>query len=208
MRSIPENSKSILSDKIIGKMMRLAKIIAEDNNPCYSRKVGSVIVDRDGIILGTGFNGPPRKTPHCDSASYIRDILWPKLNQLERAKLASIAHQKECNQEEDFEAEKIALRLHGCGQCPRRLLQYSSGIKTELCSCQHAERNCIVNSNSSVRNGILFGYCNVSCFQCTGAIINAGISEVHFLDGAEYDIGSIELYRYAQIPLFLHLSGN
>ena len=31
---------------------------------CLSRQIGAVLV-RDGVIVSTGYNGPPRKVPHC-----------------------------------------------------------------------------------------------------------------------------------------------
>lgn len=32
---------------------------------CLSRQIGAVIV-KDGAILSTGYNGPPRRYPHCE----------------------------------------------------------------------------------------------------------------------------------------------
>ena len=37
---------------------------------CLRRQVGAVII-RDGVILSTGYNGPPRGDPHCEFC--IRD---------------------------------------------------------------------------------------------------------------------------------------
>ena len=34
-------------------------------SPCLKRKVGAVI-EKDGIILATGYNGPARGEPHCE----------------------------------------------------------------------------------------------------------------------------------------------
>jgi dCMP deaminase len=33
-------------------------------SPCFSRKIGSILV-RDNSIISTGYNGPPRGIPHC-----------------------------------------------------------------------------------------------------------------------------------------------
>lgn len=218
-----------MSPKVIGKMMRMAKNIAEDNNPCHSRKVGCIIVDKNAKILSTGYNGPPRKTPHCDSKEYIKNILWNKLDDKEKYTLIQKSKDRILNSPKEFadiwgvrtseireavdrtnESSLEELRmfaangLEDCKSCPRRLLGYGAGIRTDLCSCQHAERNAISNSNGSLDGGILFGYCCISCFQCTGAVINALIKEVHFLEGPEYESGCLKLYEYAKISVFLH----
>ena len=45
--------------------MKLAKEIANDQNPCLSRNVGVIVVDpKTNGIVGAGYNGPPENTPH------------------------------------------------------------------------------------------------------------------------------------------------
>lgn len=44
--------------------MELTKIVAK-RSPCLSRQVGCILVDKNNIILATGYNGPPRKQKHC-----------------------------------------------------------------------------------------------------------------------------------------------
>ncbi len=201
-----------MSQKFVGKMMRMAKLVSEDNNPCYSRKVGVVITDTDSIILGVGYNGPPRHTPHCDSKEYITDILFPKLDEMEKDILynKTLTLKSERSVEifntlnDEAKAKLVAHKLDGCKTCPRRFFGYSAGVRNDLCTCQHAERNAITNASAPVKNGVLFGWCCISCMQCTGAIINARIAEVHFLAGPEYEKGCLKLYEYAGIPVFLH----
>lgn len=198
--------ESILSQKFIKKWMRLARQIAIDNETPCSRKVGSIIVTKDNIVKGMGYNGNPRSVPNCDSAEYIKNILIPKLDEKEFAILkeeAALLYHKYINplfSDSDF----ISKQLDGCGICPRRLLRYKPGERTDLCFCQHAERNAISNASGPVNGDILLGWCCVSCSQCTGSIINARISEAHFLNGPEYESGCLLMYRYANIPVFLH----
>ena len=74
----------MLSDKFIKKYLRLAKFISEDQNPCYSRHVGAVIVDPViNKVVGTGYNGPPKDVPHCDSSEHLKNVVWPQLTQTE-----------------------------------------------------------------------------------------------------------------------------
>lgn len=211
-----------MSEKFIGKMMRLAKLTAEDNNPCYARQVGCVIATPDGRVLSLGYNGPPTKSPHCDSKDYIQDILWPKLTSDEKLILQRIAlekvnfdrqkideigmHEVQFNYEPGREVDGcvVGTILDGCKTCPRRLLNNGPGTRLDLCSCQHAERNAITNARGSVEGGVFFGWCVTSCWECTGALINARVKEVHFLEGEEYSKGVWALYKSVNIPVFLH----
>lgn len=44
--------------------MEIAHVLAR-RATCQRRSVGCVIVDYDGIILSTGYNGTPKRMPHC-----------------------------------------------------------------------------------------------------------------------------------------------
>ncbi len=197
-------AKSIISPKFIKKWMRLAKHIALDNDTPCSRKVGSVVVNKDNIVLGIGYNGMPRGLPHCDSADYIKNFLIPRLNQEELDKLATKAYFGEPTKYIPLMEMTVPARLDKCGKCPRRLLEYKAGERTDLCDCQHSERNVISNCVGGVAGGILFNWSCVSCRGCTGALTNARIAEVHFLNGPEYESGCVLSYRRAGIPIFLH----
>lgn len=211
MRGVRGETESLLSDKFCKKWMKLARHIALDNDTPCSRKVGSVVVDQDNIVIGIGYNGVPRQVPHCDSAEYITDILWDRLNETERILLKSKAdeHNYKTSDRKYFTnaystKEDVGRKLHNCNQCPRRLLEYKAGERTDLCDCQHAERNVISNTFGGVAGGILFNWSCVSCRGCTGALINARIKECHFLEGPEYEQGALWMYEQAKIPVFLH----
>ncbi len=195
-------ASSKLSQSKIEKMMRMAKFIAEDNTSCLGRKVGTVITNKYGVILSTGYNGAPRGLPHCDSYDYLSNFFYPKLTEEEKNKLATIAYKKECKAS-SFDELVVPSRLDGCGQCPRRLLGYSNGIRSELCYCQHSESNAIIFSQKPLENSFLFCWCDaLSCIDCTGKIISSGISEVHFLEGSEFHSGVKCMYNKANIPVF------
>lgn len=52
--------------------MKMA-IDASKRSTCLRRQIGAVIV-KDNCLISTGYNGSPRKTPHCvDEESCIRD---------------------------------------------------------------------------------------------------------------------------------------
>jgi len=88
--------------------------------------------------------------------------------------------------------------------CARREVGARSGECLDLCMCQHAESNAIVNA---ARNGVkLEGavlYCTTSpCVDCFGKILNCGISEVHYRE--QYgDLTEVEkMARIASVRLF------
>ncbi len=44
--------------------LAMARLVAT-RGTCPRRQVGCVLVDAAGIVLATGYNGPPRGLPHC-----------------------------------------------------------------------------------------------------------------------------------------------
>ena len=49
----------------------IAKTVAT-HSPCLRRQVGAVAVNQQSRIIGTGYNGPPSKFPHCDTHQCYR----------------------------------------------------------------------------------------------------------------------------------------
>lgn len=163
----------MLNEKFIHKYLRLAKQIGDDSNPCHSRHIGVVVVEpNQNRILGTGYNGPPRGTPHPDSYEYLLEVVWPQLTNGERKQLGMGV----------LTAEQFAAKYRDCGKCPRRLLGVASGQRLELCSCEHAEKNAIYNAAQSVHGAWMFCACGIPCWDCSKAIINAGITRVICID--------------------------
>lgn len=163
--------------------MRLARQIAIDDNPCFSRHVGVVVVDpsTNGIV-GAGYNGPPEGTPHCNDVAFLKGFFWPQLTAREKVQL-SIKSGKSWLDSQDIDATCEFLSKRN--ECPRNMLGYSSGKRPELCSCQHAERNALNKLSIPAKGLIMFCWCGVPCIQCTGSIINAGIKEVFCLKQTE-----------------------
>lgn len=183
----------MFSDKFVGKYMRLAKLLGEDHNPCYSRKIGVVIVDPQiNKIVGTGYNGPPRSTPHCDSSVHLRNIVWPQLSSKEKQKL----------DESVQTADDFVNKYAGCKTCPRKIVGAPSGQRLELCSCAHAEANAIVNAAQNVVGCVMFAYCLLPCIECTKLIINSGIKKVFCLqEEKDYSVGSRYLFKEAGVGI-------
>lgn len=190
-----------MNDKFIHKYMRLAKQVGEDGNPCYSRKIGSVIVhSRENRILGTGFNGPPRKTPHCDERDYLEMVVWPQLTEEEKNKSCGYVPTK----------EEFLDRFTSCRTCPRRIIGAKSGERREICGCAHSECNAIVNASQSLYDSYMFCWCGVPCADCSKLIVNSGIKKVFCLDrypgqpsslNNEYDLVGRHLLRWGNVEL-------
>lgn len=69
--------------------MNIAKMVAQ-RSTCLRRHIGAVLV-RNRQILSTGYNGPPRATPHCDEkGGCLRDKL--KVPSGQRHELCRAAH--------------------------------------------------------------------------------------------------------------------
>jgi dCMP deaminase len=45
-------------------LLNLAKVVSE-RSTCLRRKVGAIIVDKEGVVLSSGYSGAPRHTEHC-----------------------------------------------------------------------------------------------------------------------------------------------
>lgn len=201
-----------MKEKFIGKYMRIAKLVGEDHNPCYSRKIGVVIVNPiQNRIVGTGYNGPPPGTPHCDSEEFLRDYFWPQLTIEEKESFRlELGLSKAPRDIIDWDetGERFAKKYDGCRTCPRRLIKAGPGQRSELCSCGHAERHAITNSCEPLSDCIMFAWCGVPCLQCTDAIIQANIREVHCLVESDYQVMARWLFKKAGTLVIEHNSSE
>lgn len=209
----------VISDRWIIKYMRIAKEIGTFDNPCPSRQIGAVIVAFEGNtsrIVGTGYNGPPPKTPHTTSEKYLREFFWPQLTESERNSLASIVlniddlRQRRVTldlgigNDNDLLLDEFVKKYVDSNICPRRLVGAKSGQRNELCSCGHAERHAITNAGCPLNGTVMFCWCGVPCLQCTDSIIQAGICEVHCLIAQDYHTMSRWLFKQAHVEVFEH----
>jgi len=93
---------------------------------------------------------------------------------------------------------------HCTGECPCRLLGYSSGEGLEYCPATHAEANCIANAarlGVSVRHASLYMSTQCPCKNCMGLIVNAGITEVIVTDLTPYNRMSLDIAQYGRVRI-------
>lgn len=118
--------------------------LVSSRSTCLRNQVGAVIV-KESQILSTGYNGAPKKLPHCADVGCIREEMG-----------------------------------------------VTSGERHELCRGLHAEQNAIIQAayhGVSVRGAKI--YCTTRpCSICTKMIINAGITEVIYIEEYKDDLAS------------------
>lgn len=205
-------NKPLFSAEFQSAYMGLAKHVATMKNSCYSRQIGTVIVDPTiNKVSSIGWNGPPRKFPKPDSREYLRDYFWPQLSEKEQElvceKVAKTErelglHKSNIKADPYSRKEPISInstffseRALGCKTCPRRLVNAGPGERSELCPCVHSELNAILNAGCSLKGHSLFCYSNVGpCQTCASAMCQVQLAEVYFLCGmGDYHLKSIDM---------------
>jgi deoxycytidylate deaminase len=186
--------------------IRRARDIGQDDNPCYSRHIGVVVVDpATNKIKSSGTNGPPRGTLHTDEYEYLERHVWPLLTEQERSK-ACTEIMKKVGLMPAFKGDMcqhFAKTFEGCKTCPRRLLDIPSGQRLELCSCAHAEANAVTGVD--VSGCWMICACGIPCQDCCKAIIAANITTVHCLEREkDYSFGSRLMLEKAGIEAIIH----
>ena len=178
MPKLREHKK--IMDKQLEKDLYFLRVCKEVSkaSKCLSRQIGSILV-KDGCIISTGYNGPPKGVKHCNERPPSH-YCW--IN----------------------ETASCQINLWNFKNCPRTNLEFKSGTGLHLCQAAHSERNAIVQA---ARNGIstlsttLYCYCPLPCKDCMVEIINAGIIEIVCLEGDDYDKYSRILLNDAKIRI-------
>lgn len=164
--------------------MRIAREVAK-NSRCLSRQIGVVVV-RDNSILSTGYNGPPRGIPHCNTRHETDEnikILYDHLK-----------HDKS-----NFEPD--------INKCPRQNLGFQSGEGLSLCTAVHAEVNAIAHAAKegvSLKYATMIMTCGVPCRNCLATIINSGIITLYVPHIEFYDRTSDFILSTSQLNLRLY----
>lgn len=144
--------------------LKIAREVSKQSK-CLSRQIGSVLVKNNSII-GSGYNGPASGIKHCNERDFV---FYDWLN------------------ENTFQKKMVKDYSNGC---PRRAYGYGSGKGTHLCQAGHAERNALIQcakNGIATLNASLYCYAQHICKDCLIEIINAGVKELIFLQGEEYD---------------------
>jgi len=143
---------------------------------CFSRQVGAMLVNTEGIVIGMGVNGPPRGIIHCGEMLRCHDC-----NQLNR---------------EPNRLENPHPVCPGCGgndmvplhSCPRHGTAERASILK--CHAVHAEMNALLScgrTHNSTVGCTLYLYPIGPCKDCAAQIVQAGIVRLVFPESPWYD---------------------
>ena len=129
------------------------------------------VLVKDKRILSTGYNGPSIEVRRCNQWAKVDG--WPIDN-----------------------TDNV---------CPRRKkMGFGSGEGLENCPAAHAERNTILSAaymGICTKDTTLYAYCHLPCKDCIIELINAGIKEIVYLEGPDYDTLSRAILKDTHITL-------
>ena len=154
---------------------------------CMSRKIGAVIVE-DKTILATGYNGPPRGVPECNTKERYEEL---------------VRHVRDYSQGRDY-ITLDALEKEWGTKCPRQIMGFKSGQGLHICTAGHAEANAITNAareGHRIKGATMYCYCPLPCMICAKDIINSGITKVFYIQGPDYDPTSRWMLSQAGVVL-------
>lgn len=152
------------------------------NSKCLSRRIGAVLVE-DKSIISTGYNGPPRGVPRCDTRWKVDSNFIEKY------------------------ASKVPEGKELIGICPRYPLGAKSGEMLDLCPAAHAEENAILDAarrGVKTKGATLYMTCGIPCFRCLIKIIQAGVSEIVVTGIKFYDDNSEFLLNNSNVKVRLY----
>jgi dCMP deaminase len=131
--------------------LRLAEVTAL-RGTCLRRRVGAVLLDRDGYVLSTGFNGRAAGLPHCDERGMVDRMIM-------------------------VDGRPQGLIASYPNACPGATA--ISGTALDLCEACHAEQNCLLRCRD-VRE-VEACYVTVSpCVACAKLLLNTACRRVVF----------------------------
>jgi len=102
--------------------MKIAHIIA-DRSKDPSTQAGAVVVNKENVVVGLGYNGWPRGIKN-------EDLPWDKEGEYENTKYAYVCHGEEnaiYNANGSIKNCKIYCTLFPCNECAKTIIQ--NGIK-------------------------------------------------------------------------------
>ena len=168
------------------RMMQAARFFGTWSK-CMSRQIGAVIV-HDKTIIATGYNGPPRGVPECNTKKRYEEL---------------VRHVRDYSQGRDHIMLEKLEKEWGT-KCPRQIMNYKSGQGLHICPAGHAESNAITNAapeGVKIKDKIMYCYCPLPCMTCAKDIINSGLQAVFYLQGPDYDITSRWMLNEAGVYL-------
>ena len=156
------------------------------NSACLSRQVGAAVTDKDGLVLGVGWNDVPKfggGLYGAEDETKKKDFRCIKMdggvcfNDREKARIASetISELVKAGIIDSKKAEEATEKI--LKSKVKDLIEFSRAVHAEVLAIIHASQA----SGSLMRGGRL--YCTTyPCHSCARHIIAAGVSEVYFIE--------------------------
>ena len=141
---------------------------------CLRRQVGCVLMDQDGFVLATGYNGVAAGQPHCNE---------PAKDYVDQLRVVDTA---------ENEAKKIFPHA-----CPASFAE--SGTQLDGCHAVHAEMNALLRCGDP--RAVHACYTTHSpCITCVKLLMNTGCQTVFFLEPYAHDQAARELWQASRGP--------
>lgn len=138
-------------------------ILASSRCTCPRRKVGAILVNTNGHVLATGYNGVAAGQPHCNETVKV-----PNPNLVREDSSIRIG--------EHYESDYIQVLKHAC---PGANLPSGQGL--DKCQALHAEQNALLQCRDVYQ--IDTAYVTTSpCITCTKLFLNTSCRRIVFLE--------------------------
>lgn len=98
--------------------IEITKTVAK-RSTCLSRQVGCVLVDKNGYILATGYNGPPKNQDHC------KNCIRKQTNNIHLCRAIHAEQNALLQCKNVMEIEKAYISFSPCNTCIKLFLNTS-----------------------------------------------------------------------------------
>lgn len=172
--------------------LELAKVTAR-RGTCCRRQVGCVLVDADGHVLATGYNGVAAGQPHCNEEKEV-----------------GTDYEQWGNPSLGLERPTRFVKIFP-NACPGA--DASSGTQLESCQAIHAEQNALLQCPDVRRIHTCYVTCS-PCVTCVKLLMNTGCQRIAFAEPYAHDEAARALWtascagRCVEPRDWVHLQGG
>lgn len=171
--------------------IELAKVTAR-RGTCCRRQVGCVLVDADGHVLATGYNGVAAGRLHCNEQ--VERQVYTKAERDQARADGAVQIIGQGDPRDDL--PDIALFLpNACAGATA-----PSGTQLEGCEAIHAEQNALLQCPDVRRIHTAYVTCS-PCVTCVKLLMNTGCRRIIFAEPYAHDQAARELWNFYGPPV-------
>lgn len=155
---------------------------------CVKRQVGAVIIDRNGNVVGIGYNMPPKLLKPCykQFGDCYREIAISRT-------MENVSNCPSCG--------KTLEALHYPYVCPHCMENIYKKIITDRaigrCMSLHAEEKALANATTTELSKCVMFVTTFPCFHCAQKILDAGIGRLCYIESYP-DLDAVKLFDLAK----------